>query len=367
VFAGYDELVRDAHFSTPPERTFSVLTDWLTAGAPAPSRAVATNRAKAPHTPCGQLTIGEIVEQPVVFGDRAALFGIRCAGPRLDLDRPAVLFLNTGSNHHVGNNRLWVTVARRLARQGFLSLRFDLGGIGDSPAGPGKPDNRLYSKDSCADVRAALDWLESEGHRCAVVVGLCSGAYIAFHTAIQDARIVGQVLINAQRFVWNEGDSLEIAMRKSFKSTRYYFERVRKPETWSRAISGGVNLAGIGLTLFERGIQRAGSSVSGVRGRVLGTESEKNEVVRGFYLLSDRGVETLLLYSAQDGGLDQLEAHLGRGARKLKGRTNVRIVLLEGADHTLTARWAQDRFGTQLEGFLGVRLKPDYAPCAGEP
>jgi hypothetical protein len=163
------------------------------------------------------------------------------------------------------------------------------------------------------------------------------------------------VLINAQRFTWNEGDSLEIALRKSFKSTRYYFESVRKPETWARAISGGVNLAGIGLTLIERGMKRAGSRV---RGRVLGSATEQDPVARDFYRLSDRGVETLLVYSAQDGGLDELEAHLDPGARKLNGRTNVQIVILDGADHTLTARWAQDRLARQLETFLSLPLKP---------
>ena len=344
-FKGYAEMMRDAHFAKIPEAAFATLTPWLNEGAAAAPPSHATPRS-------GLLALPGLVEEPVFFGAADALFGVRCAPGGPDRQRPAVLFLNTGSNHHIGSNRMTVTLARRLASQGFHSLRFDLAGIGDSPAWPGHPDNRLYSKDSCADVRAALDWLERHGQKRCVVVGLCSGAYLGFHTAIEDPRIIGQVLINAQRFAWNPGDTLEIAMRKSFKSTRFYLETALKPETWQRALSGDLNLVGIGQTLLERGLKRARSKADAVRSRVLGPGAEKSEVARGFVLLSDRGVQTLLVYSAQDGGLDELDAHLGSGGKKLEGRENVKIQILEGADHTLTARWARERFAQLLETFL---------------
>ena len=46
---------------------------------------------------------------------------------------PAVLWLSAGFLHRVGPNRLYVTMARRLAALGFTSVRFDFSGIGDSP------------------------------------------------------------------------------------------------------------------------------------------------------------------------------------------------------------------------------------------
>ncbi len=344
-FAGYAEMMRDAHFARTPAQAFDRVTRWAIAGAPA-----ATSTVTAPRSP--GLTLPGLAEEPVAFGEDGALFGVRCGPLTPDTSRPAVLFINTGSNHHIGSNRMSVTLARRLAKRGFSSLRFDLAGIGDSPAWPGHPDNRLYSKDSCADVKAALDWFQKQGHRRCVVVGLCSGAYLGFHTAIEDGRIVGQVLINAQRFAWNEGDTLEIAMRKSFKSTRFYLETMLKPETWTRALQGEVNLVGIGQTLLERGVKRARNKTDELRARLVGAAGEKSEVARGFFLLSDRGVQTLLVYSSQDGGLDELDAHLGPGGKKLAGRTNVKIQILEGADHTLTARWARERFAQLLETFL---------------
>jgi pimeloyl-ACP methyl ester carboxylesterase len=342
-FDGYAQLMRDAHFAQVPTQAFATLSSWLTEAVPAPTlhRTPPTN---------AELSLPGVVEDPVFFGK--GLFGVRCSPQTPALARPAILFLNTGSNHHIGSNRMSVTLGRRLAEQGLVSLRFDLAGIGDSAAWPGGAENRLYSKDSCADVRAALDWLENEGHRECVVIGLCSGAYLGFHTAIEDPRIVGQVLINAQRFTWHEGDSLEIAMRKSFKSTRFYLQTVLKPQTWQRAFSGEVNLGGIGRTLLERGIKRARARVEGLKGRLLGVDRDASDVARGFYLLSDRGVDTLLVYSAQDGGMDELDTHLGPGGRKLAGRENVKIEIFEGADHTFTARWARERFARSLEEYL---------------
>src|SRR5688572_9512999 len=47
---------------------------------------------------------------------------------------PAVIVLNAGVLHRVGPHRLHVSLTRRLAVQGFASVRLDLGGIGDSVA-----------------------------------------------------------------------------------------------------------------------------------------------------------------------------------------------------------------------------------------
>jgi hypothetical protein len=52
--------------------------------------------------------------------------------------------------------------------------------------------------------------------------------------------------------------------------------------------------------------------------------------------MSDRGVESLLIFSFDDGGLDMIEKHLGSEARKMRGRENFRLAIVEHADHTFT-------------------------------
>ena len=144
-------------------------------------------------TPSGR----RVREEALQFGDGERLFGILTEptdrAPRSDL--PTLLFLNVGANHRVGPNRMYVSLARDLATRGYLGFRFDVAGLGDSRIAPGARENRLYSKDSVVDVKAAMDFLErTRDRRRFVLLGLCSGAYLAFHTAVEDPRVVGQVL-----------------------------------------------------------------------------------------------------------------------------------------------------------------------------
>ena len=72
-------------------------------------------------------------ERPVMIGADRNLMGIVCEpdGP-WPASRPAMIMLNAGLIHRVGPNRLHVRLARELAARGFLSLRLDLSGRGDS-------------------------------------------------------------------------------------------------------------------------------------------------------------------------------------------------------------------------------------------
>ncbi|MBW3629605.1 MAG: alpha/beta fold hydrolase [Gemmatimonadetes bacterium] len=352
-FAGYPEMMRLAHYSKPPRDTWALLTDWLAEGA-RPSARTAAPAFEA------VLRLPEAIEEPVFFGEHVRLFGLHCVPIRPRPGLPTVIFLNTGADHHVGANRMAVPLARRLAAQGFASIRFDLAGIGDSPAVAGKEDNRLYSADSRADVTAALDWMERQGQQRCVVVGLCSGAYLALHCAFADPRIVGQVLINPLRMTWREGTTLDIAAREvanPYKSTRFYLRSARKAETWKRALSGEVHLLGITRRLAKRAVERARLEIAVVWGRHRGAED--SEVARGFYQLCERGVESLFVCSLEDSAIDEIETHLGPGCRKLARYSSLDVEIIEGADHTLTSRWARRRLEERVEAYLsGFAAQP---------
>lgn len=351
-FTGYDELMRDVNLATPPDASFELLVAWLVADPCAASAPRSVGVKACPilerlEMPCA-------IEEAVTFGDGGSLFGVCCTPPSPCYDRPAVLFLNTGANHHIGANRMAVLLGRQLAEQGITSFRIDIAGIGDSPARLGRPDNLLYADESCDDVYAALNWLEGQGFRRCVVVGVCCGAYIALRTAPADERIVGLVLVNPQRFVWHAGDSLEIRLRRSFHATTFYLSMARRPQTWWRMIRGEVNVAGILGMTGRRLRRRVGTKLSEARGRLFGIESENQRVMNNFAKLSARGVDILFVYGAADGGLDELETYFGRNGRKLKHQPNVRIEILQGADHTLAARWTQECFAQLLKVQLGL-------------
>lgn len=335
-FERYADFVRDTHFAKEPTAAFARVGAWFDAALP-PTTAI--HPAPTLTTKLRPESLGW-AEELITLGD-TSLFGVLSSPAHSTGGDGAVVFLNTGANHHIGNHGLSVSLARALARDGLTCLRFDVSGTGDSPNRPQGHTPGLYSKDACNEVRLAIDALVARGKTRVMLVGLCSGAYLAFHTALADSRVQGLALINAQRFTWSEGDSLEIATRQAFKSSRFYWQALRDTATWRRLASGEINARGIANTLLERTTARVKRRGREALADVLGPQWEKNEVARGFLALCDRGTQTLLAYSDSDGGLDELEKHLGPGAARLRGRKQVHLSILEGADHTLSS--SEDR------------------------
>jgi len=75
-----------------------------------------------------------MTEEAVLFGARQSLAGIVTEpairrGARVT---KAVILLNAGIVHRVGPGRIYVKIARALAAMGFVVLRFDFSGLGDS-------------------------------------------------------------------------------------------------------------------------------------------------------------------------------------------------------------------------------------------
>jgi pimeloyl-ACP methyl ester carboxylesterase len=303
----------------------------------------------------GRAACVQVREEALSFGEGGRVFGILSepSGGAVRRALPAIVFLNVGANHRVGPNRMYVTLARDLAARGYLGFRFDLGGLGDSLVANGVRENRLYSKDSVGDVKAALTYLSrARGVDRFVLAGVCSGAYLAFHTALEDPRVAGQILINPQTFGWREGDSLELSVTKSYKSTHHYVVAALDPAVWARALRGNVDLRGVAGVLCERYALRAGAAIQALVARGRGQTLPGTDIERAFCRLSDRGVALLLVFGSNDGGLDMIEKHLGHEACKMRGRKNVRLVIVEGADHTFTPAASQRELGALVTKFV---------------
>jgi alpha-beta hydrolase superfamily lysophospholipase/SAM-dependent methyltransferase len=355
---GYASMMRDPQDVRVPFGALDAIVAWLEeareprsrdafragAGAPSPVLTAVSRKGRAPAR-----------EEPIRFGEGGRLFGVLTEPGAGSVRRgsPAVVFLNVGANHRVGPNRMYVTLARELAARGYRSLRFDLGGLGDSLVAEGAPSIRLYSKDSIGDVKAALSTIaRARGVDRVVLAGVCSGAYLAFYATIEDPRVIGQILINPQTFVWREGDSLELSIRRSYKSTRYYLARILDREVWSQAVRGRVDLRGVAGVLRERYAARAGAWIAKLLARGLGAPAPRTGIERAFCALSDRGGESLLVFASTDGGLDMIEEHLGRDARRMRGRRNFRLAIVEGADHTFTPIASQRELGALVTSFV---------------
>jgi hypothetical protein len=126
------------------------------------------------------------------FGEGNHLAGI-ITEPEGRAPRGELLLINAGLTPKFGPFRLYAELARRLSRDGWRTLRFDLGGIGDSQQ---LERNATLRERTGAEIHAAIDRLRTPGAGPLVVGGLCSGAEDAFLHAEADARCDGVLLID---------------------------------------------------------------------------------------------------------------------------------------------------------------------------
>ena len=111
-----------------------------------------------------------------------------------DLEKaPVIVLFNAGLLHRAEPYRMNVLVCRQLAQIGYIAVRIDLSGKGDTPARP-----QMSNRES-----VALDWayikqsLQNEfGKRKLILFGLCSGADNSIKIAAQDEDVVGLILLD---------------------------------------------------------------------------------------------------------------------------------------------------------------------------
>ena len=340
VFDGLDVFLTDPTITIAPTAVWDRLAADLAAGAE--RRVPETAReATAPV-----LDAGNWREEAAVFGPANRLFGI-LTRPARPVAAPWVVFLDAGRNPHIGWGRQTVELARALAGEGRTVLRFDQAGLGDGRAHPGGPAEVLYSQESIADVRAALDLLVARGGERFAVLGACSGAHLGLHAALADPRIVDLALINLQRFVWRDGDSLEAAMRGEFRASSAYAGLIRRADTWRRLFAGEIKVGSIAVELVRRVVTRA---IGALRKRVV-----TDPAVRWLRDLSRRGTRVLFVFGTDDGGRDEFAAHVGAEDRLPRLAPGARVELIERTDHNLGPRDARLRLREIVTRFLAER------------
>ena len=214
----------------------------------------------------------------------------------------------------------------------------------------------IYTLDAIADVQSAMTLLgHLRGTRRFVLVGLCSGAYLAYHTAIADARVAGQVLVNPYAFEWKEGDPVAPRLREAIHSTRFYVRALLDPGIWARALRGDVNAMHIARLLSERFYARLDSALPAISARLRGRLAPTNGVQRAFSALCERGVESALVSSFDDGGIDMVAGYLGTDARKMRGSKNFSFEIVS-ADHTFATIASQNLLRTILGSYMSTRF-----------
>lgn len=107
---------------------------------------------------------------------------------------PIVILLNAGLSHRAEPYRLNVLVARALAEIGYICVRVDLSGKGDTPARVNMTNRESVELD-WQYIKANL--LQQFGERSLIIFGLCSGADNGIKIAAFDPMVKGLILLDA--------------------------------------------------------------------------------------------------------------------------------------------------------------------------
>lgn len=333
-FEGYAALVSDPTASRTPEQDYATVLNWLRHAAAPAATAVALS-----NTPPAEVSGEGYRERTVSFGPHARLFGVLTLPD--GAPRGSVVFLNAGYNPQAGWARMGTDQARQLAQKGYASLRFDTADIGDSPAVPGGPAIVLYDDAQVQDVAHALDLLAAHDLPRPVLVGRCSGAFLALHAADRDARVGGVVAVNPLRLVWVPTERVADAIQHSYRSLENYGSRLLQAQTWRQILRGEIDLRRVSGNVLARLARRAAVKLAPFTGG-LTQQGRLLARVRGMFDgYRARGVPVALVYAEGDGGLDELRLYFGTQGRALAGYPNVVQHRVAGADHNMTPHHAR--------------------------
>jgi pimeloyl-ACP methyl ester carboxylesterase len=281
-----------------------------------------------------------LTETLCALGSEGQLFGLHVQADEVDATRPMIVLFNSGTVHHVGPNRLYVTLAREFAALGFPTVRCDLEGLGDSvQRGTGR-ENHPYPDSAVPDARQILHSLrERYGVRSFVLMGLCSGAYTAFQAGLVEPALVSElVLINPLTWRWVEGDAVDT---KHFSAVAHYKGTMRRLDSWKKLLRGQVNLVYLG-----------GVVLSHLRKQVMSRVSALNELLfpsRGPLLsrqlrqLFAAKQKVALFVSSNDPGWDMLQDGARQTARRALKTGDLALQFIDEADHTFSREAARRR------------------------
>ncbi len=331
---GYGAMIVEPQMARPPSEVIARVESWLDEAPPGdvdrplslPARDEPRPPRAAEDRDTAELTINGVriketplaIEQP--FG---CLFGVLAepvGTPALDL---SAVLLNPGAHRRIGQNRMWVELARRWAARGVPTLRLDLEGIGDAD-GDGQRFTELadlYDPRLVDQVRATLDALETRGLGCHfVLAGLCSGARWSFEAALRDERVSSAFMLNPQSLFW---DPSLVTARVLRRGSRSKVLRREVPLTQIVALACGVPAMVARRARARWQAHRAGG----------------NELDRALDRLRDAGTHLRFMFSGREPLYEELELE-GR-IQRMDRWPNVGFDSIPGQDHLMKPPAAQ--------------------------
>jgi alpha-beta hydrolase superfamily lysophospholipase len=339
VLPGLIEMAITApQFAAVPRAMIDATREWLTAtamnGSPG-DRSPAPCDSSLPVT----LTLAEnpnsrqlpITERPIFISSGAQLFGIVTEPPSDEKRRRAVILLNPGADFHIGASRMYVSLARRWAQHGYVVLRLDLAGIGDSATRTGKVDDEVFPDEAIDDIRSAVEFIQWRyATRDVALAGLCSGAYHALRAAAAGLDVNRILMVNPQNYFWKKGTRLDqIQLIEVVHNPGLYRQRMLSGRAWRRVFSGDVDVVRIAAIYLQR-LRFAGETMLREIARPLRIRLP-NDLGWDLERIVANGIRITFIFARGEPGIDLLKLQAGSTLSRLGSRFRLRLI--DGGDH----------------------------------
>jgi pimeloyl-ACP methyl ester carboxylesterase len=288
-----------------PEQIVDAIERWVGPG---------TDGSAPTSEPCLRATLSwgdaELEEQVIELGaERMVAIHTRSLSVPPRPGAVTAVFLNTGSEAHVGPGRAWVEYARGLAARGHHTVRVDFRGWGESPDdehAPGRPYDEHCERDTVSIIRA----LRERGHERIVLIGLCASAWIALRTVLHEP-VEGVIALNPQLY-WQPGDPVEATMAET---------RLRRTAERDREERGGR------LGLWS----------------VLDVLGARPWAGRWLDRLNESGVPVTMVFAGGDDGIEYLGNRLRRRLSRVRRSGSIDVVEVPDIDHSMHRLWLRER------------------------
>jgi alpha/beta superfamily hydrolase len=337
-------LMTAPQFATVPTEMISAMGEWL-AQRPA-EKALVSKGIVHPESSPGVSVLTRMVlagpgvpqsapvsERPLFLDPESLLFGIVTEPVHHAPPKGAVVLINAGADYHIGASGINVSLARRWARAGYVVLRMDLAGLGDSNTRTGRPDNEVFPPAAVDDMRLAVEWVQTHyGVHDISIVGLCSGAFHAMQAAFDAIPVNRAMMVNPETYFWNENQSIFDRQTVDLIRQRDTPRTMLSAESWKRLIRGEIDVRYV---------------LGTYTGRLwLGLESRVRDFARHLRLrLPDdlgsqleacaaRGIRLIFVFSRGEPGLNLLRLQGGISIGRLGERCRIHIV--DNADHVFS-------------------------------
>ena len=331
-------------FASIPREMIAAMCEWLTRsfGSSASTERGAVRYPESSTAPSSAVLNlpsdatarhAAVTEHPLFLTSQATLFGIVTEPGQAETRRRAVILVNAGADYHIGASGMYVGFARQWARRGYVVLRMDLCGLGDSATRPGRPDNEVFPPAAVDDIRAAVEWVRTRyGVRDITLGGVCSGAYHALRAAVAAVPVDRILMINPEVFFWNESMSIFDMQVTEVVGKKVYRDKILSAAALKRLLGGQVNIRYI-LTFYARRI-------------LFGLESNFRDWARRLHIrlpndlgseleeIAARGLRIVFVFSRGERGIELLEMQGGISLKRLGECCRMHII--DGADHVFS-------------------------------